>query len=104
MGNWQERRENEFWNIEVNDILYANYEGLRKIFKSYFTKIKKWMEPTEVYYMLSEQLDRCAVSVQQAKYAYTMSKMTVPDTKTQSDKYSKLVFVEFLEVLCRAAR
>ena len=32
-----------------------------------------------------------------------MSKMTVADTKTQSDKYTKLVFVEFLEVICRAA-
>jgi len=36
VGAWQHRRETEFWNIEVNDILYANYEGLRRIFKSFF--------------------------------------------------------------------
>jgi len=33
-----------------------------------------------------------------------MSKMTVGDFKTQTANYGKLVFVEFLEVLCRAAR
>jgi len=62
--NWQHRRVNEFWNIEVNDILYANYEGLRKIFKSFFTKVKKWMDPSETYYMLAETLKRTAISVQ----------------------------------------
>ena len=63
LGNWQARREEAFWRLDVNDILYANYEGLRRIFKSYFTKIKKWMEPTEVYYLFAEQLKKCNISV-----------------------------------------
>jgi hypothetical protein len=32
-----------------------------------------------------------------------MAKMTVADQITNNDKYSKLQFVEFLEVICRAA-
>lgn len=34
---WQEWRETELWTLEVNDVLHANTEPLKKIYKSFHT-------------------------------------------------------------------
>eukprot|EP00349_Pseudokeronopsis_sp_Brazil_P006027 CAMPEP_0202967230 /NCGR_PEP_ID=MMETSP1396-20130829/12024_1 /ASSEMBLY_ACC=CAM_ASM_000872 /TAXON_ID= /ORGANISM="Pseudokeronopsis sp., Strain Brazil" /LENGTH=291 /DNA_ID=CAMNT_0049692037 /DNA_START=293 /DNA_END=1165 /DNA_ORIENTATION=+ len=40
---WQEWREQELWTIDVNDLLEANLEGLKKVFSYYFDPRKKYM-------------------------------------------------------------
>ncbi len=41
---WQGFRDKELWTIDVNDILEANLDSLKKIFNSNLTSIKKHME------------------------------------------------------------
>lgn len=41
--SWQEFRDEELWNLEVNDTLDANLEGLKKIYAHYWEPRKKYM-------------------------------------------------------------
>lgn len=100
---WQQLRETQFWNIPVNDMLAVNEDGLKKIFGMYGTKVKKWMTPEETWDLLTNLLDKSRLSIKGSKVCYVMSKMTVVDQKKRNDQYLQLQFVEFLEVLCRAA-
>jgi len=68
-----------FWNMQVNDMLFANLDGLRKVYKSYHTKIKLWMEPIEIYSLVTDLLKRSRLTVKGSKIVYIMSKMTVAD-------------------------
>lgn len=45
----------------------------------------------------------CGLNEKEAIYCYGMSKMTVTNENDDSSKYSLLQFVEFLEMICRAA-
>jgi hypothetical protein len=84
-------------------MLFANLDGLRRVYKSYHTKIKKWMEPNEIYLIVTDELRRSRLTVKGAKIVYIMSKMTVADQKNDRERYTRLQFVEFLEVICRIA-
>ena len=77
--------------------------GLKKVYNSYLNKVKRWVEPSEIYELLTGSLSRCKLTIKRAKIAYIMAKMTVADQVNNNDKYTKLQFVEFLEVICRAA-
>lgn len=56
---WQAFRDNQLWTIEVNDILEANLENLKKIYSSYFNSVKKFMLYVEALGMATRdcQLD-----------------------------------------------
>ena len=41
--DWQEFREQKLWTLEVNDVLEANLEGLKKVYKSFFEPKKSFM-------------------------------------------------------------
>jgi hypothetical protein len=77
--------------------------GLQKVYKSFLNKVKRWIEPAEIYELLMDGLSRVRLTIKRAKICYIMAKMTVADQVGKNDKYSKLEFVEFLEVICRAA-
>ena len=53
---YAERRK-IFWTVEVNDNLYANLDGLMKIFSSFLdlkaVHKKKWMELKDAEYLLT---------------------------------------------------
>lgn len=40
---WQEFRDQDLWCMEVNDILEANLEGIRKVYQFYWEPRKKYM-------------------------------------------------------------
>lgn len=44
ISRWQEWRERELWTLDVNDILNANLEALKKIYNSFFTSKKSYMD------------------------------------------------------------
>lgn len=40
---WQEFRDEELWTMDVNDILEANLDGLKKVYSFYWEPRKKYM-------------------------------------------------------------
>lgn len=40
---WQGFRDKELWTMDVNDVLEANSENLRKIYQTYFSSVKKYL-------------------------------------------------------------
>jgi hypothetical protein len=40
---WQGFRDEQLWCIDVNDILEANLENLKKIYQIHFTSVKKFL-------------------------------------------------------------
>ena len=97
---WQEFREKELWTIDVNDILEANQEHLRKIYNSFLSQLHKAMD-------LRDCLTACMhtgpidVSEKDIALAYGMSKMTVVDELKHYKQYGKMEFVEWLEFIGR---
>ena len=45
----------------------------------------------------------CGLSYKDAVFCYGMSKMTLANENEDSQKYLKMIFVEFLEMICRVA-
>jgi len=89
--------------MEVNDLLEANLEGLRKVFGYYFDPRKKFMSQQEAMNLMMKD-SRLFMLEKEASYCYGMCKMTVAlESEESSVKYRRLVFVEFLELVGRIA-
>ena len=96
---WQKFRDEQLWTIDVNDVLEANLENLKKIYQSYLTQVHKFMD-------LKDCIAVCApleMSEKDIALAFGMSKMMVIDEVRFYKKYQQLEFVEFLEFIGRAA-
>lgn len=61
------------------------------------------MDYKEADYMLTQLMPDLRVNVKIARKCYVMAKMTTDDEPRKIDKYNKMLFVEFLEMLCRVA-
>jgi hypothetical protein len=100
--SWQEFRDKELWTIDVNDVLEANLDNLKKIYASYITQVHKSMD-------LQDCIKLCTVdsplqiSEKDICFAYGMCKMTVVNEEKFKGQYSALQFVEFLEFVGRIA-
>ena len=46
---WQEFRDEHLWTLDVNDIFEVNLDNLFRIYKEYFTQIKKYMNLEDCY-------------------------------------------------------
>jgi len=40
---WQGWRSKELWTMEINDILYANLDSLKRVYGHYFTPKTRWL-------------------------------------------------------------
>ena len=45
---WQPFRDQELWTINVNDILEANLDSLKRVYSTFFTAVKKFMDLKDV--------------------------------------------------------
>lgn len=56
-SEWHKTRVNQFWTIEVNDVLEFNLEGLQKVFAIFYdlkaVVKKKWMDLKEADYFFT---------------------------------------------------
>ena len=101
-AEWQGFRDNSLWCVDVNDVLEANLDLLRKVYKSYTSPVAHQMSLDGAIDLLANKADN-GMNDRDALYCYGMSKMTVVDENNDSKRYDSLVFVEFLEMVCRAA-
>ena len=62
---------------------------------------KKFIEMKECESLVQET--NLKINLKSVKRAYILSKMTCSDEQTKLDSYNKLLFVEFLEFMCRLA-
>lgn len=100
---WQEFRDKHLWTVDVNDVLEANLEGLRKVYAVFFDPRKKFMSMSDALDLMI-RLTPLALTEKDAFFCYGMSKMTVANEVEESTvKYKRLQFVELLEMVGRIA-
>ncbi len=73
---WQEFRDEELWTIDVNDILEANLEGLRKVYQHYWEPRKKYMTYHDTMDLMMRDTGLSLIE-KEAIYCYGMCKMSV---------------------------
>lgn len=104
---WHQTRVTKFWTCEINDLLEANIEGIKRVFTLFWdlkaVNKKKWMEIREADYFLTQSMPDLKLTVNTARRCYFYSKMSCIDEQTNVASYNKMIFVEFLECLCRIA-
>lgn len=89
--------------MEVNDILEANLDGLKKVYSHFFEPRKKFMSKEDALGLMMRDTALNMIE-KDAMFCYGMSKMTVTNEQEDSTtKYRRLQFVEFLELIGRIA-
>ena len=101
-AEWQGFRDNSLWCVDVNDVLDANLDLLRKVYKSYTSPVAPVMTLEGALDLLVAKCDM-GLNDRDALYCYGMSKMTIIDENNDHRRYETINFVEFLEMVCRAA-
>jgi hypothetical protein len=99
---WQPFRDNELYTLEVNDLLDANKAKLRELFDSNCHKLKNQMTLKECQNLFIQQTSIFKLEAK-VTYIFGMSKMTIQQTIKNFNHYFRIVFVEFLELIGRAA-
>lgn len=87
--------------MEVNDILEANLDGLKKVYSHYFEPRKKYMTMQDALALMMKDT-RIGLIEKDAIFSYGMCKMTVVmESESPTEKYKRLQFVELLEMIGR---
>lgn len=87
---WQEFRDKELWTVDVNDVLEANLDGLRKVYSSFFDPRKKYMTMQDSLDLMIRNTP-LAMTEKDAIFCYGMCKMTtVNEAEESSIKYKRL--------------
>ena len=99
-GEWQQFRDKYLWVDAVSDLLDANLKALKKVYQRAYKPRQKFMSVQQAVELL---MNTPGIKLQDkdALYSCGMAKMT--QTDETKGTYNKLLFVEFLEVLCRGA-
>lgn len=88
--------------MDVNDILEANLEGIRKIYSFYWEPRKKFMTMQDAMNLMMRDTDLALIE-KDATYCYGMCKMSVIQESDSAWQYKQLKFVELLELIGRIA-
>ena len=102
ISKWQDFREKELWTLEVNDVLNANIEALKKIYKQFESTKKSYMELNDTLNLVTRNSGLISIEKDVISW-FAMSKSTIPNEFTKRKDYNNLSFVEFLEFIWRAA-
>lgn len=73
---WQEFRIKELWTIDVNDLLEANLDNLKKIYAHYLTPTKKLIELEDCIAMCTRDCN-LNISEKDIQFCFGYSQMTV---------------------------
>lgn len=101
-SKWNEWREKYLWTLEVNDVLHANLDALKKIFKSFHTSKRNYMILFDAL-GLSVRNNNILPADKEAIYCFGMSKSTIPNEISKRINYNSLNLPEFLEFISRTA-
>ena len=84
---WQSFRDTELWTIDVNDILEANLENLKKIFAVFFSAVKKFVTFEDV---LNLFMRMCPLDLNEKdlQFCFSMSKMAVTSEPASYKNYN----------------
>jgi len=97
---WQEFRDELLWTIEVNDVLEANLDGLKKVYTNYHEPRKKFMTMGDALGLMMKDT-QLALTEKDAIYCFGMCKMSVIIEQENMWQYKQLKFVELLELVGR---
>ena len=104
---WHDLRVSRIWTVEVNDLLDANLEGLKKVYSMFrdlkAVNKKRWMDLKDADQFMQQMMPELKVNTKISRKCYFLSKMTCSDEQSKIEQYNRLQFVEFLEMLCRIA-
>jgi hypothetical protein len=96
-------RRETLYTHEVNDVLFANEQNLKKVYDTGIKfKAQKRLHRKECIEIFTVEAD-VDIGEREATIAFALSKMTVPDENGEMFKYDDIQFVEFLEMVGRAA-
>jgi hypothetical protein len=99
---WQEFRDDLLWTIDVNDVLEANLEGIKKIYTHYHEPRKKYMTMVDAMNLLMKDTSLALIE-KDASYCFGMCKMSVVLEQENMWQYKQLKLVELYELLGRVA-
>ena len=99
---WQEWREKELWTLDVNDILYANTDNLKKIFKTFYTSKKSNMDLNDAFTLMVRRTGFLPAE-KEVITCFGMWKMTVTNEIARRSDYNSISFVEFYEFIARVS-
>ena len=102
MRLWQGFRDAQLYTVEVNDLFLANDDLIRKVCQRYYTLNKKYMSNEDAIKLFCDESE-CQLTNKEAQYCHAMSKMTNPYENDNPEKYVKLAYPEFLEMIGRVA-
>ena len=102
ISKWQDFREKELWSLDVNDILNANLDALKKIYKQFENSKKSYMDLNDALNLLVRNSGLISIEKDVISW-FALSKSTIPNEFTKRKDYNNLSFVEFLEFIWRAA-
>ena len=102
IAKWQEFREKDIWTLDVNDILSANLDALKKIYKQFETTKKSFMDLNDALDFLWRNSGLVTIE-KDVIWAFALSKSTISNEFTKRKDYNSLIFVEFLEFIWRIA-
>ena len=96
-----EWRKTFLWHLEVDDLLKANMDSLKKLFALLKSKGGRYIELKKLHEYVSTL--PLQVSLDTVTMAFAFSKMQVVEELEKIELYEQLFFVEFLEFLGRLA-
>lgn len=94
----EEYRREEIWQLDVNDVLFANLSALKKLYNMFQQRnLDKTFSLNSARHLLEKDY---GLPDKDLIHCFALSKMLiVPDSDKQL--YLKLSFVEFLDFTCR---
>ena len=99
---WQQFRDNIWWNYENHEIIMANQYNLQKVYKSFFEPRKKYMTKLDCVDLITK-VTKIIPDENKVIYCFGMSKMHVTYETSQKHVYDEMKYVEYLEFLGRCA-
>lgn len=99
---WQEFRDEELWTLRVQDVFFANMEGIRKLMTTYLEKGKRVLKMADALRIFCKDMSS-VISENEFYYCFGMSKMTVARESQNHSSYFSVHLTEFLELIGRIA-
>ena len=99
---WHEFRQDNVWNLAVNDVLSANKEGVLKLMSSRYTTRKQYLSLVDMKNMICKD-SGLLIGEPEVNYCFGMSKMTLVSERSNYKHYKTIKEPEFMEFLVRLA-
>lgn len=90
------------YKLVVNDILAANFEGIKGLIEHYYAPRKLYMNKKDCLSLFMKD-SNVLLGEKETTYAYGMSKMTVEKESKTPRLYEKIEVPEMCEMICRVA-